>query len=90
MTRRSFLSLAALPSAAAAMPPVEDTLKITSVRIVRTRPKRPLPSYTPAAGSWSTHGVETANPLSMYPKYKPSRNLFSQRAGLAAGGRLHG
>lgn len=77
MTRRSFLAapaLAALPALAA--PPVEDELKITGVRIVRTRPKNPVPAYEPAPGSWSTHGVEVANPVSIYPKYKPSRSLF--------------
>ncbi len=43
-----------------AMPvPFEDeksNLKITGVRLVRTRPKRPVPAYQPAAGSWSTAG----------------------------------
>jgi L-alanine-DL-glutamate epimerase-like enolase superfamily enzyme len=52
-------------------------LKITSVRMVRPRPKRPLPQYTPAPGSWSTDGVEFANPMSIYPKYKPRRELFT-------------
>ena len=61
MTRRSFLSLSALPAVAAAMPPVEDELKITGVRIVRTKPRRPVPAYEPAPGSWSTHGVEVAS-----------------------------
>ncbi|MCZ6794017.1 MAG: twin-arginine translocation signal domain-containing protein [Planctomycetota bacterium] len=51
-------------------------LRITSVRPVRPRPRRPLPSYRPAAGSWSTGGVEVANPMSIYPKYKPRRSLF--------------
>ena len=35
----------------------KSKLKITSVRMVNPRPKRPLPQYTPAAGSWSTGGV---------------------------------
>src|SRR5436309_4108725 len=51
-------------------------LKITSIRLVKPKPKRPLPSYTPAPGSWSTGGVEVANPMSIYPKYKPKRSLF--------------
>jgi len=52
-------------------------LKITSVRLVRTRSRRPpLPSYTPAPGSWSSGGSEIANPMSIYPKYKPRRSLF--------------
>jgi L-rhamnonate dehydratase len=51
-------------------------LKITGVRMVRPKPKPPLPSYTPSPGSWSTGGVEVANPMSIYPKYKPQRSLF--------------
>jgi L-rhamnonate dehydratase len=51
-------------------------LKIASVRMVRPKPKRPIPSYTPAPGSWSTKGVEVANPMSVYPKYKAQRSLF--------------
>src|SRR5438552_5925413 len=54
----------------------KSKLKITSIRLVRPRPKRPVPSYTPAPGSWSTGGVEVANPMSIYPKYKPKRSLF--------------
>jgi L-rhamnonate dehydratase len=50
--------------------------KITNVRMVSPRPKKPVPSYTPAPGSWSTGGVEVANPMSIYPKYKPMRSLF--------------
>jgi L-rhamnonate dehydratase len=51
-------------------------LKITSIRMVKTKPKKPVPSYTPAPGSWSTRGVEVANPMSIYPKYKAQRSLF--------------
>lgn len=51
-------------------------LKITAVRMVRPRAKKPLPSYTPTPGSWSTGGSEVANPMSIYPKYKPQRRLF--------------
>jgi L-rhamnonate dehydratase len=54
----------------------KSQLKITGVRMVRPNPKRPLPSYTPSPGSWSTGGVEVANPMSIYPKYKPQRSLF--------------
>ena len=53
-----------------------SNLKITAVRAVRPRPRRPLPSYEPAPGSWSTGSVEVANPMSIYPKYKPRRSLF--------------
>ncbi len=51
-------------------------LKITGVRMVRPRPRRPLPSYEPAPGSWSTGSVEVANPMSIYPEYKARRSLF--------------
>ena len=51
-------------------------LKITGVRMVRPRPRRPLPCYEPAPGSWSTGNVEVANPMSIYPKYKARRSLF--------------
>ena len=44
--------------------------------MVEPKPKRPLPTYTPAPGSWSTGRVEVANPMSIYPKYKPRRDLF--------------
>ena len=64
------LSATAAQSAAAseqACPAPETDLKITGVRLVKTRPLRPLPSYEPAADSWSTGGVEVANPMSVYP-----------------------
>ena len=51
-------------------------LKITGVRMVRPRPRRPLPTYEPAPGSWSTGEVEVANPMSIYPEYKARRSLF--------------
>jgi hypothetical protein len=35
-----------------------------------------LPKYQPAAGSWITTDVEIANPLSIYPRFKPRRSLF--------------
>ena len=54
----------------------KSRLKITSVRLVRTRPRRPLPSYKPAPGSWSTQAAEVANPMSIYPEYKARRALF--------------
>ncbi|MEK7404587.1 MAG: enolase C-terminal domain-like protein [Acidobacteriota bacterium] len=81
MHRRHFLRnipLAALAAPPAALPfQVEKSrLKITGVRLVQTRPKRPAPAYNPAPGSWSTQGVEVANPMSIYPKYKATRSLF--------------
>jgi L-rhamnonate dehydratase len=69
-------SLSAASTPPPALPRVDSNLKITGVRIVRTRPKRPVPSYTPTPGSWSVAGVEVANPMSIYPKYKPQRSLF--------------
>jgi hypothetical protein len=38
----------------------KSKLKITSVRLLNTRPKRPVPSYTPAPTAWSVDGVEVA------------------------------
>jgi L-alanine-DL-glutamate epimerase-like enolase superfamily enzyme len=51
-------------------------LKIVGVRLVNPRPRKPLPSYQPAPGAWSTGEVEVANPMSIYPKYKAKRSLF--------------
>ena len=59
----------------------KSKLKITGVRLVRTRPRRPLPNYTPSQGSWSTQGVEVANPMSIYPEYKATRSLFNPDPG---------
>ena len=82
MTRRNFLAagmaLPALP--ALAFQAETSKLKITSVRVVRTRARRPLPRYTPAPGSWSTTGVEVASPMSVYPEYKAERSLFMNGA----------
>jgi len=80
MHRRSFLQripmAAALPASAQPFQDERSRLKITGVRLVRTRPKRPVPAYKPAPGAWSTGNVEVANPMSIYPKYKPRRSLF--------------
>ena len=46
--------------------------------MVHTRPKKPLPRYEPAPGSWSTGGALVANPMSIYPRYKERRSLFHQ------------
>jgi L-rhamnonate dehydratase len=51
-------------------------LKITAIRAVNLVPERPLPSYTQTPGSWNTSEVEIANPLSIYPRFKPRRSLF--------------
>jgi L-rhamnonate dehydratase len=80
MNRRMFMT--AVPAAAfAAQAPAPVTtgrsrLKITGVRLVKTRPRRPAPAYTPTPGSWSTQNVEVANPMSIYPEYKATRSLF--------------
>ncbi len=51
-------------------------LKITGVRAVSPRPRKPRISYRSAPGSWSAGAVEVANPMSIYPEYKPRRSLF--------------
>lgn len=51
-------------------------LKITAIRAVKLAPTKPLPKYEPTPGSWNTTGVEIANPLSIYPRFKPRRSLF--------------
>lgn len=89
MNRRQFFRLApaamlaaeGLRTPAIAAPPLpfageKSKLKITGIRLVRTRPRKPLPAYTPSANSWSTQGVEVANPMSVYPEYKAMRSLF--------------
>src|SRR6266508_5623452 len=62
MHRRDFLraGLASLALPALPFQSEKSGLKITGVRLVSTRPKRPVPHYEPAAGSWSTGGVEVA------------------------------
>ncbi len=87
MDRRSFLGWTplALLAPMQALAQEKSKLKITSVRLVQTRPRRPLPTYTPAAGSWSTGGVEVANPMSIYPEYKAMRSLFQPDPGKIGG-----
>ncbi|HYZ83063.1 MAG TPA: enolase C-terminal domain-like protein [Bryobacteraceae bacterium] len=88
MNRRSFFqaaaagsgaALAAKPQASAQTPAAQgekSKMKVTGVRLVKTTPRKAPPAYTPTPGSWSTGGVEVANPMSIYPKYKPMRSLF--------------
>ena len=93
MHRRRFFALAPTALAAAAPSPApvqalaaeKSKLKITSVRLVNVRPRRPLPAYQPAPGSWSTGWVEVANPMSIYPEYKPMRSLFQPNPGKLGG-----
>jgi L-rhamnonate dehydratase len=51
-------------------------LKITGIRMIRPQPRKPVPRYEPAPGSWSTGGALVANPMSIYPKYKARRDSF--------------
>jgi L-rhamnonate dehydratase len=51
-------------------------LKITGVRMIRPKPKNPLPLYEPTPGSWSTGRALVANPMSIYPRYKARRDSF--------------
>jgi len=51
-------------------------LKITEVRGVYTRPKRPPIEYEATPGSWTTMDSEVACPMSVYPEYKARRSLF--------------
>ena len=93
MERRQFLQALGIGAAAwlqdrsyaatplSPSPPPETDLRITSVRVVEVRPKHPLPHYDPTPGSWSTGSVEVANPVSIYPKYKPMRRLFQPDPG---------
>ncbi len=87
MDRRQFLYLSSAAPALATPPLTGESsgLKITGVRLVRTRPRRPVPSYSPAPGSWSTGGVEVANPMSLYPEYKARRSLFMPDPGKLGG-----
>lgn len=86
MRRRGFLlGAAALPAAAAPFQVEKGRMKITGVRLVRAAPRRPLPSYKPAPGSWSVGGVEVANPMSIYPEYKAQRSLFMPDPGRLEG-----
>lgn len=89
MNRRTFFSSGLLAGAAPAMAQLPDLgrsrMKITSVRLVNTRPKRPVPTYTPSPGSWSTQAVEVANPMSIYPRYKATRSLFFPDPGKVPG-----
>lgn len=55
---------------------IKSKLKITEIKMVNPKRKKPWPSYKPAEGAWSAGGVEVANPMSIYPKYKATRSLF--------------
>ncbi len=83
VSRRGFLGLgAALVSsskeALAQQPwPAESGLEITDVRVVRTRPTNPLPSYEPTPGSyWVTR--EAARPIEIHREYTGKRGPGSK------------
>src|ERR1700722_13775337 len=57
----------------------KSKLKITGIRLVKLTPRKSPPSYTPAAGSWSTQGVEVSAPPNIYPEFKPTRSLFAAK-----------
>jgi len=87
MHRRDLLRMALATVTLPALPfqSEKSKLKITGVRLVHTRPKRPVPAYKPAPGSWSTGGVEVASPMSIYEEYKAQRSLFQPDPGKLPG-----
>ena len=57
--------------------PVEEDLRITDVRVVRTRPRNPFPRYEPAPGSyWATR--QAARPIEAHPEYTGKRGPGSK------------
>ncbi len=79
MRRRDLLSLITLPALGWAQE--KSKLKITGIRLVNVKPRKPYPAFTPAPGAWSTQYVEIANPMSIYPEYKARRELFFPNPG---------
>ena len=86
LDRREFLSGAAglglVSLASVSAPPLawaqeRSGLKITGIRLVKTRSRLPRIDAPPRPGIWSGQGSEVANPMSIYPEYKPKRSLFS-------------
>lgn len=83
LRRRDLLGIATLlagrPEATSAQSPwpAESGLEITGVRVVRTRPKNPLPAYEPAPGSyWATR--EAARPIEIHPEFTGKRGPGSK------------
>ena len=74
MRRRDLLSLLSLPALGWAQE--KSKLKITGIRLVNVKPRKPYPVFKPAEGAWSTQFVEIANPMSIYPEYNARRELF--------------
>ena len=79
MRRRDLLSLLALPALGWAQE--KSKLKITGLRLVNVKPRKPYPAFKPAPGAWSTQFVEVANPMSIYSEFKPRRELFFPEPG---------
>src|ERR1700683_1077678 len=83
--RRDFLiQAAALAAGAVTLPPLawaqeKSKLKISGIRLVKLTPRKVPPPYTPAAGSWSTQGVEVSAPPNIYPEFKPPRSRFAAK-----------
>ena len=74
MRRRDLLKAAMLPALGWAQE--KSKLKITGIRLVQVKPRKPYPAFTPSAGAWSVDKVEVANPMSIYPEFKARRALF--------------
>ncbi len=79
MRRRDLLSLLSLPALGWAQE--KSKLKITGLRLVNVKPRKPYPAFKPAPGAWSTQFVEVANPMSIYSEFKPRRELFFPEPG---------
>jgi L-rhamnonate dehydratase len=89
MNRRNFLNQSTLgglgglslrPFSSCAAPPQEPAerdLKITGVRLVRTRTKRPLPAYAPSPDSYWVNR-EAVRPISIYPEFTGRRGPGSK------------
>lgn len=80
MTRRDLLRTIPFATAAQQLAwPAEQDLKITGVRLVRSRPRQPLPRYTPRPGSyWISRTA--ARPITVYPEYTGRRARGSKWA----------
>jgi L-rhamnonate dehydratase len=55
----------------------DEGLKITGVRLVKTRPRNPLPAYQPAPDSYWVNR-EAARPISIYPEFTGRRGPGSK------------
>ncbi len=82
MDRRGFLTAgAALAACGGVLPRLawaqeRSKLKITDIRLVRTRSTLPPITGRPPADAWQGDGSEVANPMSIYPEFKPMRSTF--------------